>query len=404
MAVGARHYVMRIGDHTLGTISDLAVSSVGDGTATLTWTAPANATSQQPQRRLTGGSTWTSIGSALSGTAETVEATGLVSGSLYDFRVVASDGTNASYSNTATGTPQAGGTSAPAYGDDPSDSPILIDNFDTYAFADEAPWSAIDSGLPYGDVNSGDTYYHWDTDQKYAIGNGSLRGNHPDGGTGRHYAYTIPGVDHYFSAFYFRLTPGAVLDPGCKWCRLYFSDGGYDQWAFTTNREATIDPGPGGYARMEVHGHDPSATAQNPMSLSGSARVDFDGWAVWGLAGDSAANRHRYLPCLSQDVDIGSVRNWMNSLSGTSDYDAWCLNDGGWHLQTQEIKCGPVGTCYVKAWIDGFPYLDSTAYDAPIQQIGTVSGGHQRDGTNAGTISGGWDMWLGRWHQWERVA
>lgn len=138
MADGARHYVLRIGDHTLGTISDLAVSSVGDGTATLTWTAPANAASQQPQRRLTGGSTWTSIGSALSGTAETVEATGLVNGSPYDFRVAATDGATVTYSNTATGTP----TSSGIYPLTVSSQTIQKADGSALAINGEAAWSA----------------------------------------------------------------------------------------------------------------------------------------------------------------------------------------------------------------------------------------------------------------------
>jgi len=127
MAVGARHYVMRIGDHTLGTISDLAVSSVGDGTATLTWTAPANATSLQPQRRLTGSGSWTNIGNALSGSAETVQPSGLVNGNSYDFRVVASDGTNVTYSNTATGTPSAGASLAPPTAPTVGDANLVFD-------------------------------------------------------------------------------------------------------------------------------------------------------------------------------------------------------------------------------------------------------------------------------------
>jgi hypothetical protein len=88
----------------LGTITNLAAAP-GDGVAWLTWTPAANATSHQPQYRATGSGTWLNSGSAIGGSANSATVAGLTNGTAYEFRVVASDGTNNTASNTATATP-----------------------------------------------------------------------------------------------------------------------------------------------------------------------------------------------------------------------------------------------------------------------------------------------------------
>ncbi len=57
-------------------------------TATLTWTPAAGATSQLVQYKLATASTWTTFGSALSGTANTATITGLADNQIYNFQVV----------------------------------------------------------------------------------------------------------------------------------------------------------------------------------------------------------------------------------------------------------------------------------------------------------------------------
>lgn len=85
------------------------VATPGDEEVVLTWTAAGGASSQQPQYRETGGEEWSSFGEALGGTAVTVTVTSLVNDTGYDFRISATDGVSTTYSNTATGTPEAAG-------------------------------------------------------------------------------------------------------------------------------------------------------------------------------------------------------------------------------------------------------------------------------------------------------
>jgi hypothetical protein len=90
----------------LGTITNLNATP-GNTSVGLTWTPAANATSHLPQRRLTGGSTWTDhSGGALGGSASSATFTGLINGTSYEFRVAASDGTSTTFSNIATASPQ----------------------------------------------------------------------------------------------------------------------------------------------------------------------------------------------------------------------------------------------------------------------------------------------------------
>lgn len=89
----------------LGTITDLSATA-GVESAVLAWTPAANATSHQPQYS-DDGETWANFGSALSGSADGITVTGLTASVEYSFRVIASDGSTQTISNTDTATPQA---------------------------------------------------------------------------------------------------------------------------------------------------------------------------------------------------------------------------------------------------------------------------------------------------------
>ncbi len=88
----------------LGTPANLTATP-GDGQSSLSWVPAANATSHQPQYRAVGSGSWLDFGSALGGSASSVDVTGLTNGQEYEFRVVASDGTSTTTSNTDTATP-----------------------------------------------------------------------------------------------------------------------------------------------------------------------------------------------------------------------------------------------------------------------------------------------------------
>lgn len=88
----------------LGTITNLTATA-GIERVTLNWTAAAGATSQQPRYATAPGGPWTNFGAALSGTATTVDVTGLVGGTLYYFTVTATDGATTTTSNEVSATP-----------------------------------------------------------------------------------------------------------------------------------------------------------------------------------------------------------------------------------------------------------------------------------------------------------
>lgn len=94
------------GTSALGTISDLSASP-GDGQVGLSWTPADNATSHQPQYKLSSSGTWLDFGSALGAGASDVTVTGLTNDSGYDFRIEASDGVTTTTSNVESATPSA---------------------------------------------------------------------------------------------------------------------------------------------------------------------------------------------------------------------------------------------------------------------------------------------------------
>jgi hypothetical protein len=70
-----------------GDATGLASSAIGDNTATISWNAVANAISYAVDYKLNSSATWTSFATAQTGTSANL--TGLIQGSLYDWRVKA---------------------------------------------------------------------------------------------------------------------------------------------------------------------------------------------------------------------------------------------------------------------------------------------------------------------------
>lgn len=136
----------------LGTITNL-VASAGDGQVFLSWTPAANATSHQPQYRLTGAGGFTNFGSPLGGSAGSVTVTGLENGSQYEFRVVAGDGVATTNSNVPTATPGALGPNEPA-----SYSIVTTRSFQAASEAgwwgpigNASEWEIVSESTPEGD-------------------------------------------------------------------------------------------------------------------------------------------------------------------------------------------------------------------------------------------------------------
>lgn len=129
----------------LGTIADLSATA-GVESAVLSWTAAANATSQQPQYS-DDGSTWTNFGSALSGSATQVTVTGLTASVSYSFRVVASDGVTTTTSNVDTAAPTEASADHP---NEPAGLTMITDR--AFNARVEDSWTATDGSMATFDI------------------------------------------------------------------------------------------------------------------------------------------------------------------------------------------------------------------------------------------------------------
>jgi hypothetical protein len=136
------------GSVTLGTIADLAAFT-GDTQVFLQWSPAANATSHQPEYKLTSSGTWIPFGSPLGGSASSATVTGLTNDLAYDFRVVAGDGATTTNSNEVEKTPAAPSGVHP---NEPSGMTALGEN--NFSAIPGAGWS-LAGGAHYSIVSSG---------------------------------------------------------------------------------------------------------------------------------------------------------------------------------------------------------------------------------------------------------
>ena len=105
----------------LGTISDCQITAIGSGSLTVTWTDVAGATAYYSYYWDTTDSQWHLFGTAINPGTQTRQFTGLTNDQTYALLIVASDGTNVTYSNYPVGTPIASGT-----------GPDFTEDFSTY--------------------------------------------------------------------------------------------------------------------------------------------------------------------------------------------------------------------------------------------------------------------------------
>lgn len=236
--------------------------------------------------------------------------------------------------------PPPSGGAAPRYGDNSSDRIIWREDWESYGdIYDTYPtWR-------YGSFEIAET----DLDQNGGVGGSTgFRWNVPSGTGGPLLERDVDGSPtHFFMEYDFRIEQGAEPTYG-KWLIIHHDAEG-------RNSSCTDDDGNPSLARHQfgfnrkgypAYG-DPDharfgARGEQPASCDGPLTNDSYGWFTWG------GDRHEPAPVLSQDPDIGKAP-WSP------------VNDGNWHRHTIEIKTGNGTGGYVRLWLDGHLYWDSSS-------------------------------------------
>ncbi len=231
---------------------------------------------------------------------------------------------------------------APQFGDDPNDELIFSDDFESYDSMNsggvevyDAPWAGHVSEVELDDGGG--------------RGGGKAIYRNIDAGTGgAKFWRDVPDVAHFFLEYWFKLGAGDHVDWG-KWLIVHhdmemvtgcLGNGMVrHQFAITKEHDAFVAGGDKDWGSLSTRSEVNSGCDGPPSNPVNGTGVGFFNWS---------ADPQDSAPVHSGDPAIGNAP-WNP------------LNDGNYHKHTIEIKSGDGTNGYVRLWMDGFSYWDSSA-------------------------------------------